>query len=1008
MGRRSFVTLGAITAALAAEGCARRPVEKILPYTKAPEYAIPGLSYHYATVRRFRGDAIGLVVESHEGRPTKIEGNSLHPSSMGATDTITQATLFDLYDPDRSRGPRKLHAGQNALWSELDAAFADMIRANLGNRGAQLRILHEPTNSPTFQRLRDAVLSRFPQAKFHAYTPVNESQSREGSRIAFGQLFNVIVDYAQTKCVVSIDCDFLGTEPGAIRATKGFAASRRVSSPNDDMSRLYVVEPAFTTTGINADNRLRLPARDAGAYLLALAKELQAQKMDFGDSGAALAKAADVPNVPKSWITAVAKDLVKNKGKSAVVVGSRQPAWVHALAHSVNAALSNAGQTVAYYPVAEPSEKDQAAEIKQLASDIEGKKVTTLIILGGNPAYDAPADTKFEQRIRDMQGTTIHVGTHYDETSELCTWHIPLAHELETWGDQRALDGTKSVQQPLVAPLFQGRSEIEILGRLAGEPSPTGHDLVKNTLRAAIGAPGDMDKTWNQALKRGVLAAGLPPYGAPAVRGSEIVTAVNAVKAGKPIGADNLEVTFAADPKLFDGRHANNMWLQELPDGVTKVTWDNVATVSPKTAAALGLESGDMIHLTREGGAGAIDVAVWKQAGQADNTIGLTLGWGRQVAGRYGNKHGFNVYPLRTTDAMGFADGVKLTKLGNAEMDAIKDKLARPGLAGTPSPAPGRTKPDDPFVAETHRYKVTQTQEHDVMEGRPDAIDATLAEYRENPAFPLFSSEKHGRNSGLPEPKTLPLWSKRKYEGHKWGLSVDLNACTGCNACVIACQAENNIPTVGKEQIERGREMYWIRIDRYYYGDEDNPNVNLQPVMCQHCEEAPCENVCPVNATEHSPEGLNDMAYNRCIGTRYCANNCPYKVRRFNFLNYNGDDGEVPDTEKMHFNPNVTVRMRGVMEKCTYCVQRIEETKIQARRENKQIKERDPNGLMIVTACQQVCPADAIVFGDLNDKDSQIAELANRDRRYHLLADLGTGPRTSYLGKIRNPNTEMG
>ncbi len=1013
LSRRGFVTLGAITAALAAEGCARRPVEKILPYTKMPEYSIPGLSYHYATVHRSRGDAVGLLVESHDGRPTKIEGNPSHPSSLGATDAMTQATIFNLYDPDRSRGPRKLHASGNATWAELDAAFAEIVRTNLGDRGARLRVLAEPTNSPTFQRMREAVRSRFPLAKFHAFTPVNESEAREGSKIAFGQAFNAIVDYAQTRTIVAVDSDFLGTEPGNVRATKGFAASRRVLSPKDDMSRLYVVEPVLTTTGATADHRLRLPARDAGAYLLALAKELASlggpQKVDLGDVAGAVSKAADVPNVSKQWIGVVAKELASNKGKSAVVVGSRQPAWVHALAHAINVGLGNAGQTVSYFPVAEPTELDQQADIKTLAADIEAKKVGTLLILGGNPVYDAPQDAKFDARLREVQ-TSIHLSSHYDETSELSTWHVPLAHELETWGDQRALDGTRSVQQPLIAPLFGARSEIETLARLAGDPNPGGHELVKATVKAAIANPLDLDRTWNNALKRGVLQAAMPPYGAPAVKGPDIAGAINTGvgKAKKPVGADNIEVSFAADPKLLDGRHANNMWLQELPDLLTKICWDNVAQVSPNTAKAMDLAAGDVVRLSRADAGQPIDVAVWIQPGTADNVFALTLGWGRQVAGRYGNKHGFNVYPLRTTDAMGFVDGVKVQKLASAEKEAIKDKLARPGLAGGPSPAPGRTGPDDPFEAESQRYKLSQTQDHDVMEGRPDAIDATLAEYRENPRFPQFSSEAHGRHSGAVQPKVLPLWSKVKYEGHKWGMSIDLNACTGCNACVIACQAENNIPTVGKEQIERGREMYWIRLDRYFTGTEHEPLVNLQPVACVHCEEAPCENVCPVNATEHSPEGLNDMAYNRCIGTRYCANNCPYKVRRFNFLNYNGDDGVVPDTEKMHFNPNVTVRMRGVMEKCTYCVQRIEEAKISSRRDGKPIKEGDPNGITIQSACQQVCPADAIAFGDLNDKESRVATLARRDRNYYLLADLGTGPRTSYLGKLRNPNPEMG
>ena len=1003
--RRGFLTLGAITTALFAEGCARRPVEKLMPYAKAHEDITPGIANHYATVRVSRGDAIGLVVESHDGRPTKIEGNPDHPSSLGSTDVRTQGATFDLYDPDRSRSPmRSSRAAGTGMakvaWTDVDAQIAEALRGAASDQGARLRFLVQPSLSPTFLRLRDAILTKLPQARFYTYTSVHETNAREGAKIAFGQVVNVVPDFSQARCVLAIDSDFLGTDPGSVRATRGFSGSRRIRSAEDAMSRLYVAEPTLTVTGMNADHRLRMPGRECEQLLLAVAKELGVKHgVDLGPVGAAVL-AAKV-NVPEKWGRAVAKDLAANRGKSIIVVGPRQPPRVHALAHAVNAALGNAAQTVGYYPPADPTEKDQLTDVKTLAAELEQNRVSTLVILGGNPVYDAPSELKLGDKVKAVP-TSFHLSSHVDETSSATTFHLPLAHELEAWGDLRALDGTRSLQQPLIAPLHGGRSEIEILARFAGEAQTSGYDLVRGTVKASV-PPGEVDKVWNASLKRGVLSGSVAqPFGPLAARLVEVAAALGAQKSQKAIDANNLEVSFAPCSKLLDGRHANNMWLQELPDPVTKVTWDNLAYFSPATAKALGVENGTMVRLSREG-ARPVDIAAWVLPGQADHCIGLTLGWGRQITGRYGAKHGFDVHPLRTSDGHWFADGVKVQKLDPAELDAIKDRIARPGLAHGPSPLAGRIQPDDPFEVETYKYKISQTQDHDAMEGRPVAIDATLEEYRKNHKFVHFADGKGRRRGGSPDPKVLPLWNKVDYsKGHKWGMAIDLNACTGCNACVVACQAENNIPSVGKEQVSRGREMYWIRIDRYFSGDEADPETAFQPVACVHCEEAPCENVCPVNATAHSPEGLNDMAYNRCIGTRYCANNCPYKVRRFNFLNYIGDDGKLPDTEKMRGNPDVSVRFRGVMEKCTYCVQRIQGTKIAAKRDHREI---GPNE--IATACQQACPAQAITFGDLNNARSLVAENAKSDRAYRLLAEIGTGPRTSYLGKIRNPNPEM-
>ncbi len=1029
VGRRGFMFFAGATAALAAEGCARRPVEKIMPYSKAPEHVLPGVANHYASVRQYRSDAIGIVVESHEGRPTKIEGNPKHPSSLGATDLWTQAAIFELYDPDRSVTPMRggrapITAGtsshQPATWAELDAVLSDLARTSQADAGAKLRILVEPTNSPTFMRLRDALTAKLPQAKVHTWASVNDANAREGAKLAFGQVVNVVADYSKASVILSLDSDFLGTEAGNVRAAREFTAGRKLETGSDtSMNRLYVVEPTFTVTGMNADHRLRLAAQDVERYLLALAAELSSKHaIDVGGLGKADAAISPISGVTAKWIQVVAKELAGARAKSVLVAGTRQPARVHALVHALNAALGNAGHTVSYYPPADRLEADPAASLKALVDDMAASKVGTLVILGGNPVYDAPADLKFGERLKAL-GSTIHVASHLNETGENCVWHAPRAHELEAWGDQTALDGTVAIQQPLIAPLFGGRSDIEVLAKIAGDISPKGYDLVQQTVRGSLSSTGQMTRVWNEALKSGVLGPSAKAYGAMDARKTEVAAAFSAAKSGAAIGPDNLELTFAACPKLFDGRYANNPLLLELPDPVNKITWDNVAHISKATAQALGVESGTLVRLTRAGAPGPIEVAMWVTPGQADNSLSVVLGWGRQKAGRYGNKHGFDVSGLRTTDAMWIASGVKVAKLGAGEIDAIKDRMRKVGMAAGESPIAGRVRPDDPMDIETGLYKISQTQEHDTMEGRPVAIDATLDEYKKQAFFPMFPNDarkdldQHGnaiavRENGSPDPNVDPLWNRVDYsKGHKWGMGIDLTSCTGCNACVIACQIENNVPAVGKEQIWRGREMYWLRIDRYFVGlDTNDPQIAFQPVACVQCEEAPCENVCPVNATEHSPEGLNDMAYNRCIGTRYCANNCPYKVRRFNFLNYHTSGGtydDVPETEKMHYNPDVTVRMRGVMEKCNYCVQRIQEGKIASKRTGEPIKDGT-----IKSACQQACPAGAITFGDLNDPNSGVSKWRAKDRSYRLLAELGTHPRTSYLGKIRNLNPEMG
>jgi len=997
LGRRGLLGAMAATFALVgAEGC-RRPIENIVPYTKMPEDVIPGVPAHYATVIQRRGEALGLLVESHEARPTKIEGNESHPSSLGGADLVAQATILDLYDPERSTTPRK--AGAPSNWADFERELAAKLSAYDADQGARLRILMQPTISPTLLRVRGALAQRFPKARVHTWSAVADSNVREGVRIATGQPAHPIYAFEKARVILALDSDFLQTETGAVRSTKLFASGRRLRSSRDNaMSRLYVVEPALTTTGANADHRLRLPAADIQRYLCALALELQKAPgaVALGELQGSISKLANADGIPAKWLSVAARDLLDSRGRSLIVVGSRQPPVVHALAHALNHLLNNVGSTVAYSPVADADEIDAATDIKALADALGAGQVESLIILGGNPVYDAPADLAFGDALRKA-AFSVHASLFFDETSEKCTWHVPQAHEYESWGDARSLDGTLAVQQPLIAPLYGGRSDIELLALVAKAPETSAYDAVRATAFGTIlsahdllgcgpfnekgkaechdsaGNPihallGDAEREWSRALAIGVLHRAPPPPAGPMVRAADVAAALEKAQPQPRVGAGAIEVTFAPCPKMVDGRHANNTWLQELPDPTTKLVWDNAALVSPATAKELGLSSRDVVKIAL--GDRSITAPVWVQPGQADHSIALTLGWGRKKAGRIGNDRGFNAYPLRTTRNLGFASGVQVTKTG-----------------------------DEP-------YFFAQTQEHASAEDRPIAHEATLLEYKSRPNFAELDS---------PPPRALPLWTQQDYsQGHQWGMSVDLNACTGCNACVVACMSENNVPVVGKREVWRGRSMHWIRIDRYYVENAqlgataEDPLVIHEPLMCVHCEEAPCENVCPVNATTHGPEGLNEMAYNRCIGTRYCANNCPYKVRRFNYLNWHNDvvwkeTGGLPETLQMQQNPNVTVRFRGVMEKCTYCVQRIQSAKIRAKRDYRELRDGE-----IKTACQQTCPADAIVFGDVNDPNSAVSKWSRTDRRFGLLAELGTRPRTTYLGKVRNPNPEMG
>ncbi len=947
MSRRQFLTLMGASMALAGLMGCRRPVEKIVPYVKAPENVIPGVPKYYATTMPLGLNATGLLVESHEGRPTKIEGNEKHPASLGAAGVFQQASILNLYDPDRSKFV--LRQGAQAQWADFVAYWQEQFNQFSQNRGEGLVVLSEAFSSPTLARLRTEFLRRFPRARWVAYEPVSDENIIEGVRVATGRAQLPVYRLDQAEVILSLDSDFLTMEGDSLVNARGFADGRRVQDVNDSMNRLYVVESTYTATGAAADHRMRLQARQIGAFTaaLALALEKQGLRIRVADE---LSQYAN-HSFDQKWINAVAKDLLRARGRSLVLAGRRQPASVHALVFAINNALGNVGKTVAYV---EPVDKllPNTQDLSAVVEDMKAGRVKTLVMFGGNPVYNAPADLAFGAALKRVE-QTIHFSTHVDETSSQVEWHVPQAHFLESWGDARALDGTMSVIQPLIQPLFGAKSDVEFAALLATGQDVRGYDVVRETWKAALGNR-NFERKWRRVLHDGIAENTQLTARAPRERSNEIARYLNANPFARDAAdKDKLEIVFVASSAVFDGRYANNGWLQELPDPTTKLTWDNALLVSPKTAKELNLASNELVLAEVEGR--RMKLPVFVMPGQPDYSVAVALGYGRTHAGRVGNGVGFNTYRLRSSGSPDFALGVNLVRTGE-------------------------------------RYVLASTQDHWSMEGRPIVRDADLDYYRQHPEFAREMVE---------HPPLTSLWKEHTYDtGYQWGMTVDLNVCIGCNACVTACQSENNIPIVGKEQVWRGREMHWMRIDRYFQGGElDSPAMVYQPMMCQHCEMAPCEQVCPVAATVHDEEGLNVMVYNRCIGTRYCSNNCPYKVRRFNFFNYTN---ETPEIVKMAMNPDVTVRFRGVMEKCTFCLQRINEVKIRAKNEGREVRDGE-----IRTACQQTCPTNAIVFGNINDPESEVSKIKQQNRNYEVLSELNTRPRTSYLAKLRNPNPEL-
>ena len=972
--RRGMMTLMGASFALAGLTGCRRPVEHIVPYVDAPEGIIPGIPRHYATTLEVGGAAYGALVESHEGRPGKVEGNALHPASLGAASAWMQAALLDLYDPDRSRRHLKRAKGkpfEPLSWPAMAKELITLRKEAIEEQGEGWAVLATGSASPTVARLLGLLGFVLPKARVVTWEPLSDHHILRGLTLATGDAYlpNYHLDRAQV--VLSLDADLLHTETDHLRNARGFARARAVG--DGDPLRLYAVESTLSVTGANADHRLRVKRAEVGAVLAAVAAELVAAGMDLP---------LEVPPAPLSAevrerTRLIARDLLRAGSTALVAAGRAQPPAVHALAFAVNRALGAFGTTVTLAS-AEGRGVSDPERLADLAAAMHSGEINTLFVLGGNPAYDAPADLDFAGALRAVE-TIVHLATERNETTEHATHHVSQTSSFEEWGDERAPDGTLSVVQPLIAPLFDGRSAIELLVILGFVGERAGYEAVRDTWYDLV-EEDDFEAVWRRVLHDGVYVPGPEPAadeepslaaaftslaaGAAAddahVRGGAPgpgpgvpsppaldVAAVTAALAELGAPAPGLELTFDASRSLWDGRYANNAWLQELPDPITKIVWDNAALISPATAARLALESGDIARIAV--GDEAIETPVWVLPGQADDSIALELGYGRSHSGRVGSGVGVDAYPLRTRGGLWQA---------SAELEATGA-----------------------------RYHLVQTQEHWSLEGRPLYRETDVEGFHEDPRF---AADEHAPVYEQPFP------SVDYGDGHQWAMAIDLGACIGCNACVVACQAENNIPVVGREQVDKGREMHWLRVDRYFVGELDDPSVAMQPIPCMHCENAPCEQVCPVAATVHDSEGLNAMVYNRCIGTRYCSNNCPYKVRRFNFFNYTKD---TPELLKLAMNPDVTVRSRGVMEKCSYCVQRINETKIEAKRAERSVAVNE-----IKTACQQTCPTEAIVFGDLNQPESEVVARKHNVRNYVLIGELNNRPRTSYLGRVRNPN----
>jgi len=930
--RRNFLKMmGASLALGGASGCSRPPQHQILPYVNAPAQLTPAQPLFFATAASFGHTSIGLLVQSNMGRPSKIEGNPNHPESLGATDIFSQASVLEVWDPDRSQN--LTHQAQVSTWEDFSSALSERMKRLASADGAGLFILTEEIQSPTLLNQIQTLLARFPAARWHRYQPIHRDNAYEGARLAFGVPLQARYHFEKCRVVLSLGADFLGG-PG-VRHARDFVSAHSLQGNGPDPARLYVVEATPTLTGAFADHRLAIRSSRIASIALAIARALDLP----------VTRPADLSESASRWIELCVRDLRQNLGRSLIVVGDAQPPGVHALGHAINHALQSIGALVSYSEPVGAAPVSQTRSLRALTSAMEAGHVDTLVIVGGNPVYNAPVDLDFGRRLTAAPFSA-HLSVYDDETSALCKWQIPQKHFLESWSDTLAFDGTVSLQQPLIAPLHGGKSAHEMLAALLGQSQSEDYQIVRKYWRAA--RPGaEFETFWNRSLQRGVIDGTQLRQKNVRLK-TDFFASLDLPQ--RLAGDDGIELIFAPDPTIWDGRHANNGWLQELPKPLTKLTWDNAALLSPLLAQRLDLENEDVVEL-RHGGR-SITAPVWIVPGHADQSVTITLGYGRTRAGHIGNDAGFNAYLLRQSDTPWFVSGLEIRKT---------DK----------------------------KHPLAVTQHHHAMEGRRPVRSTTITQFRTDPGAVTRDD---------PQPITS-LYDPFKYPDYAWAMSVNLDACIGCSACTIACQAENNIPIVGKAEVRRGREMHWIRVDRYYEGEIDRPRTYFQPVPCMHCERAPCEAVCPVEATVHDSEGLNLQVYNRCVGTRFCSNNCPYKVRRFNFLQYSDLSDEHLKAQR---NPEVTVRMRGVMEKCTYCVQRITNARIEAEKAGRRLHDGE-----VVTACQAACPTGAIVFGDLNDPESQVNKVKRLPLSYALLAELNTRPRTTYVAKLSNPNPTL-
>ena len=955
LSRRNFLSLIAASVALAGlEGC-KKPVQKIIPYVEAEIGTIPGIPKYYASTLPFKNNALGVVIENHDERPVKVEGNEKHPTSLGKSNSFAQASTLEMYDPDRARGIK--FKGSKVDWNEY-LNFAKSI--NDGN-GKGLAVLMQESSSPTIKSIQEDFKKNLPNADWVVYESVNNENLYDGIELAFSKRLQPLYRLEKAQIIVSLGSDFLGVDDNNIYHTRKFAQNRNIVDENSTMNRLYVAESSISSTGSSADHRLNVPQHEMENLLAELAYELKQLGLKI--------EAKKVKSSNNLWVKAAAKDLFDGRGESIIIGGSSLSKEFHQLIALIN---YNLKAPIDYYPL-NMSQVSSVKNFESLCKDMKNGKINNLIILGANPVYDSPVDFDFAESLKKVKNS-VHLTNIIDETSKLCSWNIAMNHYFECWGDAMTYDGYVSIVQPQIMPLFDSKSIIQVLSPIVHSKEQSAYDTVKNVWKSNIIKSGNFEREWDKVLHDGLYKK--PIFKKVNVRPASKIS--TAVLNNYSLDNDKFEIVFCPSSSVYDGRYANNGWLQEIPKPITSLTWDNAALISMKVAKKLNIKNGQMLEISV--GDNSINIPAFITPGQNQKSITLELGYGRKFNGRIGNEVGFNVYPLRSSDNPSFMLNGSIKVLN--ETYPLASTQDHHGLEDDKYAAPGF---DD------LANKETQSRIPELVK------QSTLDYYKDNPDWVQKKVEQHKpdkKRSWADHSMYNPDWDYSK--GPQWGMSIDLTSCTSCNACSIACQSENNIPVVGKQQVMNGREMHWIRIDNYFAGDPDNPEVSTQSVACVHCELAPCESVCPVAATTHSSDGVNQMTYNRCLGTRYCANNCPYKVRKFNFYNYTRD---LPEVVQMAMNPDVSIRFRGVMEKCTYCYQRISSARITAENEGREIKDGD-----FQVACQQSCPADAIKFGDINDPNSEVSKAKRRNRDYALLAHLGTAPRTTYLAKIRNQN----